>query len=375
MKTNFKVTKYVLVCTLLMTFLSADLFAGHNEGRRSGCKWWKKRFWAEAHLSNGSSFSAGYDRGCDWADVHKFGSCFAPNVWAEAKARADWGGCRGYVKTCDATRGGLQSDLYSKISESGVIDLNANASSGSASNASTAPTCDPNIQDIYFYPDFTANTVTIQKIKLSFQSCINSTMENTWTLSVWSPEDDTIKHEEDTVINPSEVIESFTVTISQGQVSFQGKIMNASDFKVTTQGDFVTVDYIGGDKTIVLPEGTDIENIAVSSIGDIKENEGDLFDEVLRTNSGIIKGFTDMTVSPNPASEKIILGMEITNDVNQLMTKIYSIDGKLVKSIESNNISKGMQSIEVNVSGLPQGTYFVLTYGEGVKVMKKFVKQ
>lgn len=81
-----------------------------------------------------------------------------------------------------------------------------------------------------------------------------------------------------------------------------------------------------------------------------------------------------LNVYPNPTTDRIFidLGLESRTDVN---VTIRNISGQLVKNVNYNKLSAGVESIEVGVSNLAKGTY-VITLTKGAEVISgKFIKQ
>ncbi len=47
---NNKIVVNTIALSLIELLCVADVFAGHNEGKKTNCKWWRKRYWTKAHL-------------------------------------------------------------------------------------------------------------------------------------------------------------------------------------------------------------------------------------------------------------------------------------------------------------------------------------
>jgi hypothetical protein len=68
----------------------------------------------------------------------------------------------------------------------------------------------------------------------------------------------------------------------------------------------------------------------------------------------------DLTVYPNPTNGPLSINTEKASE-----TKIYSMDGKMLKAVQT---QKGNN--EINISELPKGVYIIKTANESTKVIK-----
>jgi hypothetical protein len=80
-----------------------------------------------------------------------------------------------------------------------------------------------------------------------------------------------------------------------------------------------------------------------------------------------------VAIYPNPAKDKL-QGRLIGNDEKTVTIKILDCYGKLMKTTTLNNINKGSQNFEINISDLPAGLYFIHISGKRSSVVKKFEK-
>ena len=55
---NNKKVVSAIALSLIGLLCVADVFAGHNEGKKTNCKWWRKRYWAEAHYVSSDNYKA-----------------------------------------------------------------------------------------------------------------------------------------------------------------------------------------------------------------------------------------------------------------------------------------------------------------------------
>ena len=86
------------------------------------------------------------------------------------------------------------------------------------------------------------------------------------------------------------------------------------------------------------------------------------------------KFITDLLVYPNPVNDFGTISFELTQS-SDVTVQVYNLTGKLVQSIQKSNMNEGVNSISIEASNLPSGTYFVrLSAGEMVKTTK-FIKQ
>jgi hypothetical protein len=96
-----------------------------------------------------------------------------------------------------------------------------------------------------------------------------------------------------------------------------------------------------------------IENPFITSVDDITK-----------------KSKATFTISPNPALDVITIS---TDDIFKFQSpvRIHASDGKLMKSIVT---SPDTQQVNVNISDLPDGIYFVLLQGKNGRAVNSFVK-
>lgn len=98
--------------------------------------------------------------------------------------------------------------------------------------------------------------------------------------------------------------------------------------------------------------------------------------DLTTTNLGIkdVKNdnFAMSNVYPNPAkvSEGAVLAFNLKSAAN-VSIDIFTLMGQHVKSVVSNNFAAGEHAVDVNLSGMSQGVYFVNMTSNGVTVTKK----
>lgn len=80
-----------------------------------------------------------------------------------------------------------------------------------------------------------------------------------------------------------------------------------------------------------------------------------------------------MKVYPNPTASSTSIAFELLNAGN-VTVDVFSITGMKVKSITEKNMSKGSNTLELNVDSLPKGTYIVKLQAGSQSQTSKFIK-
>lgn len=79
-----------------------------------------------------------------------------------------------------------------------------------------------------------------------------------------------------------------------------------------------------------------------------------------------------VVLTPNPASQQSVLRFELPSST-VLDIRIMDVTGHSVMSLGHRTYAAGMQEVEIPVSGLSDGMYFVVVYGDGVRTIGKLV--
>ena len=74
---------------------------------------------------------------------------------------------------------------------------------------------------------------------------------------------------------------------------------------------------------------------------------------------------------PNPAVSITRIQLELPNAMTNLDLTVSDLNGKIVKRISLTDLNAGSETIELNVSDLPNGQYFYSIEGKGIKTTKK----
>ncbi|HOY38902.1 MAG: T9SS type A sorting domain-containing protein [Bacteroidales bacterium] len=87
------------------------------------------------------------------------------------------------------------------------------------------------------------------------------------------------------------------------------------------------------------------------------------------------KGNLNLLIYPNPVTEIANLAFEITENTTNARLSLYNLEGKLVKTFDLNNVTKGKYQKQINVTDINNGVYMVvLTYGN-TRTSAKFIKR
>lgn len=122
--------------------------------------------------------------------------------------------------------------------------------------------------------------------------------------------------------------------------------------------------YVGGGFTL-------IDSDTISRIA--KWIGGSYVDSCSHINVGVQEADLsgDFSLSPNPVFS--LLTIELSQEQNEnAVIEIKNVLGQVVQSLQ---LAKGAKKVEVDVSGLSKGVYFVGIRGEGIVLSKKFIKQ
>lgn len=354
--------KNILSILCVFSMLSFAAQAGHNEKARSKCHWYAKRYVAEGHISTskcGYKLSVGYDHGCTWAEVN-FTKDWCCGTTAQVYSRADGSGAHGFFHGACAMCGGKVSELEAALAGDPGADEPVPYTPGN--------------QDVNVVPQFGTAEVSIAAISVNMQSDVKDPAPNVYTLAVWVPNDDTIRGIEDTIYLPSKAIAEGTVTLRAGVLSVTGRIFNPRDFAVSRKEDIVTVTYVGGTKNVPVPASVGVDNVAVSSFGDILGDAPSTFRTTAGINEGVIEGKAAVNIYPNPAGSTLNVSVN-TPEATTLSFSLYDLQGKLVMQQNDQVMSQGANTIQLNLSSLSAGEYFLLAEGKGIKVLKQIAKQ
>jgi hypothetical protein len=79
------------------------------------------------------------------------------------------------------------------------------------------------------------------------------------------------------------------------------------------------------------------------------------------------------TTFPNPSIENVTVTYAFDNDASKVSIEIYSLNGKLVKSINKGDLKAGNYNETLAVNDLSSGTYFVAVAANGTKVLQKLI--
>jgi hypothetical protein len=349
-----------------MLSVASSLFAGYSNTTRNKCHWWANRYVSTGHISTfhcGWQYSYSHSGNCGGSSIH-FDRNWCCGTNATVDAANNSGGQSGYFYPACSMNGQSYSDL--------LLELGPN----DGDPGSDEPNYQPGTQATTSNPSFAQNgenTVTISGISVRMSSDINDPNINTYTLAVWVPADDSTNGE-DTVYAASKAIAAGTVSIDNGHFSVTGRVFSADDFSVSNDGRIVSLNYVGGDKTISLNASTNIADVAVTGFGDIGVNQQARFSQATANNNGIVTGQLDFNAFPNPTTNALNLSFK-SAEATSVSVSVYDATGKLVMQKNDVSINIGMTNSTLNFSTLANGQYFVMAEGKGIKVIKKVTKQ
>lgn len=81
----------------------------------------------------------------------------------------------------------------------------------------------------------------------------------------------------------------------------------------------------------------------------------------------------ELTVFPNPAKEMTTVKYELSTDAKSVNLILTNLNGQVVKNLTYNNLSKGEQAVQIDISNLEKGQYFYTIIADGVKKTEKII--
>ncbi|MFT4061994.1 MAG: T9SS type A sorting domain-containing protein [Edaphocola sp.] len=357
--------KHFITLSILFLISFSYAHAGHNENVRKKCRWWAKKYRAECHIGGPGVFGGifnlfGWETATDGDCTSAYAHLADPGACGQtisATSQANSSGAGGSVSIpCSLNWGGIPSDLFGDINNGidsiGVDEIGA--------------------QETQFIPVFDENLITLQNIAIHLESQANSSRVNSFTITVWLPEDDSVNLIEDTIITSTKTISYGTVSLIEGKIQILGSLFSANDFTLSTVGNTTVVDYVGGTKIIDVSSIDTSRDIAINGAGDIKQDEVSLYAKKSISLAGNPEN--EVVLYPNPLSNKCSLTI-LGSESNVVEARFYDLSGKLLFTKKNIHIEQGKRKqIDINTAELLPGQYFVLIQGKDLKVLKSFNK-
>lgn len=346
-----------ILLLLAFTTIALNLFAGHSQNTRKNCKWLSKRYAANAHLATskcGFRWSTGHKGDCTWAfmQIDKKWGCNCFNT-STAMSQSNSNGHSWNLQLYCGTSGGYFSELFNDLDGDDEPTVEYDA-----------------FQNGSIEPIFKDNQISIENINFSITSNVNDPRINTQTIAIWRPIDDIKNEIEDTLYSNDKALVYGTVSVTNGAILISGTLFSMSDFEISSNGNTITVTYIGGDITFDVPENLNIDDLAVNSSGDVIPDEEFILNKYITDNNGIINGNIEVTMFPNPTTNN--LNITFNHDIEQdIEITIYDINGKRLY----NQSKPYLDNIDLDVSMLNSGMYFILFKTNNFKTIKQFNKQ
>ncbi len=103
--------------------------------------------------------------------------------------------------------------------------------------------------------------------------------------------------------------------------------------------------------------------------GEAKSKDGEMFD--LDRSNRLGDRPTMGQNYPNPASSSTTIDFDLPKDISNLQVLVTDMQGKVVRRYNFENRTAGAQSLDLNLRGLPSGTYLYTLEGEGFKETRK----
>lgn len=80
-----------------------------------------------------------------------------------------------------------------------------------------------------------------------------------------------------------------------------------------------------------------------------------------------------MKTYPNPTTDNTTLTFNL-DETSTVNVSVYSISGRLVKTVTNKNVQAGAQTLTIDASDLPNGTYIVKFHAGNQNETAKFIK-
>ena len=180
--------------------------------------------------------------------------------------------------------------------------------------------------------------------------------------TIWRPNDDYANNIEDTVVTAQKTIVEEYIRIKAGVVEISSGLLNNPAITIYNDGTYSVVEINDLNYTYQIANNENISDLAVYS--HVKSCP----DDTKMVNFAIAKSkekeeSTGLTckIYPNPSSDFIVVEMPKQKNVAKVEVKIFTIDGKLVKSKTFNDLlgANDKLLLELDVSDLLAGEYVV----------------
>jgi hypothetical protein len=350
-----------LLLVILLTAFSTSMFAGWSVNQRNKCRWWSKRFAANAHVFTGT-YSYQHDAGCDWAYAEKIKEC----AWQKAYIGWDGAWQYGWVKNSFCSRGNIIKPLESLLLPK------------------TKSSTDENIEESSFKYSKIVFNESSNSIEINGMSgFIKLQRDNGYfsniRLSIWQPKDDLEKFIEDEIMDDSKVLNQFEVKVTDNGIFFNGDLVNdelKEQFLLTKINNELYVKFENVNLNVKIKSEISLDDLAVRIDGDGAPNTlENIAIATENTNLSIANNEFNLSMHPNPTSD--IINIEFSNNTSEGTTiiELYDSMGEKVKDLYNDNLEiDQLKTIEVNISGLLNGKYFILIQSNGRKLIKQIIK-
>ncbi len=348
----------LLITTLLL--LAMKSFAGYWTNTRAKCKWWQKKYAANAWTFSG--YPDYMHRGdCNSAYVAIYKYCVFQTAYSGPSG--EWG--NGSVTNRFCSRG----EEVSKFDQFFIPDNRNNSSYIEESSINTNP--------IVF--DSISNSVAIDNISGKINLQKGNGYFSKIRLSIWKPSDDEQNYVEDTIMDSNEVLHQLEITVTDNGVSVRGDIASRdvlSKMQIVNNLSEASVRFSEIAIRKIIDPAIDINKLAVRIEGDgAPDKEENIKRSLAGTDNLLTQNSTTFSVHPNPVSD--ILKIKFNNP-KKVFTQIaiYNSKGDFIMEVDNKIVvNKKEDDFEVNVSHLPLGLYFILVDSGGSKYSKQFIKK
>lgn len=353
--------KKLLILLAFISF-SADMEAGWNTDTRSKCRTFRKKYVARASVFTGL-YAYQRDAGCGYAYAEKIKNC----AWQKTSNSSSGAWQQGGVNNSFCSRGEVITPFEN------FLLPNLNLSSSQNLEESNFKSNDVIFDELNHKIILSGITgfIKLQKGKGYYSNL---------RLAVWKPSDDLVNEIEDEKMDDNEILNHFEIRVTDKGVFFNGTLVSDALKNQFIISDFNNELYVKFDNVsieIPIQNNISLDDLAVRFEGDGAPNTRDnLNNAINNTTSSTLDNIFKFNTYPNPSMS--VLNIEFANNITDgnALIELYNSNGdKVIDVFNGNLLKEESKNIEVDLSNLIDGSYYILIDSNGEKLVKQIVKQ